>query len=203
MNAELPQSTQIVIGISNFLVQYSVVAFLLLVVSIALILTAVRTAPGKRLIDTIVLKLPLIGTIVREVNSARTARTLSSLLSSGVDILSALDIVSDVVQNTYFKDVLKEAREGVGRGEPLSVAFSRNEHLYPAFVGEMTAVGEETGQTNDMYKRLSQYYEDEVDRKTRDMSTIIEPFLMVVIGAAVGFFAISMISPIYSLSENI
>lgn len=203
MGAELPASTQVVINISNFLVNYSVVALFLVIVFFALIYAAVRTVFGKRLIDTIVLKLPMIGTIVREVNSARTARTLSSLLSSGVDILSALDIVADVVQNSYFKDVLAEARIGVGKGEPLSTTFTRNEHLYPAFVGEMTAVGEETGQTNEMYKRLSQYYEDEVDRKTRDMSTIIEPFLMVVIGAAVGFFAVSMISPIYSLSENI
>lgn len=203
MNAELPRSTQIVIGISNFLIEYSMVAVLLVFAAGAAVVSAIRTVAGKRMLDTLVLKLPLIGTIVREVNSARTARTLSSLLSSGVDILNALDIVSDVVQNTYFKDVLKQAREAVGRGEPLSVTFSRNEDLYPAFVGEMTAVGEETGQTNDMYKRLSQYYEDEVDRKTKDMSTIIEPFLMVVIGGAVGFFAVSMISPIYSLSQNI
>ena len=203
MNAELPQSTQIVIAISNFFVQYSVLALLLIIASIALFYAGIRTVPGKRIVDTVVLKLPLIGTIVREVNSARTARTLSSLLSSGVDILSALDIVADVVQNTYYKDVLVQARMAVGKGEPLSATFTRNEYLYPAFVGEMTAVGEETGQTNDMYKRLSQYYEDEVDRKTRDMSTIIEPFLMVIIGGAVGFFAVSMISPIYSLSQNI
>jgi type IV pilus assembly protein PilC len=203
MNAELPASTQVVINISNFLVNYSVVALLIIVVFFAMFYAGIRTVAGKRLVDTLVLKLPLIGTIVREVNSARTARTLASLLSSGVDILSSLDIVSDVVQNTYFKDVLAEARKSVGKGEPLSATFARNEHLYPAFVGEMTAVGEETGQTNDMYVRLSQYYEDEVDRKTKDMSTIIEPFLMVIIGAAVGFFAVSMISPIYSLSQNI
>lgn len=203
MNAELPTSTQIVISISNFLVKYNVLALLLIIMVVALFYAGIRTATGKRIIDAIVLRLPLIGTMVREVNSARTARTLSSLLASGVDILSSLNIVADVVQNTYFKDVLREARESVGKGEPLSATFTRNEHLYPAFVGEMTAVGEETGQTNDMYKRLSQYYEDEIDRKTRDMSTIIEPFLMVIIGVAVGFFAVSMISPIYSLSQNI
>ena len=115
----------------------------------------------------------------------------------------SLDIVGEVVQNSYFKQVIKEASAGVGAGQPLSAAFIRREDLYPAFVGEMMAVGEETGQSAEMMKRLALFYETEVDRKTKDMSTIIEPFLMLIIGAAVGFFAISMISPIYSLSETI
>ena len=89
------------------------------------------------------------------------------------------------------------------QGEPLSAAFVKREDLYPPFVGEMMAVGEETGETTEMLKRLAAFYEEEVDRKTKDLSTVVEPLLMVFIGAAVGFFAISMIAPIYSLSENI
>ena len=145
----------------------------------------------------------MIGEMVREVNAARTSRTLSSLLSSGVDIVSALDITGNVVQNSYFKEVINEASSAVAGGQPLSAAFMRRGDLYPAFVGEMMAVGEETGQIADMMKRLALFYEDEVDRKTKDMSTIIEPFLMILIGVAVGFFAVSMIMPIYQLSENI
>jgi type IV pilus assembly protein PilC len=203
MNAELPASTQFVIGISNFLTQYSLLALAMVVIVLGGIYAVVHTPAGKRIVDSLLLSTPLIGGIVREVNAARTARTLASLLASGVDVLNSLDIVADVVQNTYFKEVIASAKISVGRGEPLSATFTRNEHLYPAFVGEMAAVGEETGQTTEMFKRLSQFYEDEVDRKTKDMSTIIEPFLMVIIGAAVGFFAVSMISPIYSLSQNI
>jgi len=140
---------------------------------------------------------------VREVNSARTGRTLSSLLSSGVDVLAAIEITGEVVQNAYFRDVLREAGQQVSGGRPLSEAFAKNERLYPPFVGEMVSVGEETGQLTEMLRRLADYYEDEVDRKTKDLSAVIEPFLMVAIGGAVGFFAISMISPIYSLSQNI
>lgn len=149
------------------------------------------------------MRLPLVGALVREVNAARTSRTLASLLSSGVSVLTALDITGEVLQNTYFKDVIREAAKSVERGEPLSASFARREDLYPAFVGEMMAVGEETGQTTEMLKRMAVFYEDEVDRKTKDMSTVIEPFLMVFIGAGVGFFAVSMITPIYSLSQNI
>lgn len=83
----------------------------------------------------------------------------------------------------------------------MSQTFGRSEYLYPAFVAEMMAVGEETGQTNEMLKRLAIFYEEEVDRKTKDLSTIIEPILMLLIGGAVGFFAISMIGPIYSMSN--
>lgn len=203
MGAELPRSTQIIIGVSNFLVEYTFVALGLIVLVGGGIYAALRTELGSRISDYIFLHLPAIGTIVREVNAARTSRTLASLSASGVDILTALSISQEVVQNSYFQDVLRTAEGNVRQGEPLSSAFVRREDLYPAFVGEMMAVGEETGQTAEMLKRLALFYEEEVDRKTKDMSTIIEPFLMVFIGAAVGFFALSMIAPIYQLSENI
>lgn len=203
MNAELPASTQIIIAVSDFLVEYTVVAIGLIITVVALLYVGLRTGPGKRMLDFALLHTPLIGGMVREVNAARTSRTLASLLSSGVDVLASLEIAGEVVQNSYFRAIIAEAEKRVRQGEPLSVAFVRREDLYPAFVGEMMAVGEETGNSAEMLKRLATYYEEEVDRKTKDLSTIVEPFLMLIIGGAVGFFAISMISPIYSLSENI
>ncbi len=203
MNAELPQSTQVVIGISNFLVEYTVLAAALVILLGGGVYGALRTTLGRRFRDTILIRMPLIGEMVREINAARTSRTLASLISSGVDVLTSLEISEEVVQNSYFKEVIRSARDTVGKGESIAVAFTRREDLYPPFVGEMMSVGEETGQMADMLKRLALFYEDEVDRKTKDMSTIIEPFLMVAIGIAVGFFAVSMISPIYQLSQNI
>lgn len=203
MNAELPPATRVVIGISDFLVQYTVFAVGGIFGVIALIYAGMRTETGKRMGDFFFLHLPGIAPMVKEVNAARTSRTLASLMSAGVDIMTALEISHEVVQNSYFRGVLTEAKDAVGEGQPLSASFTRHDKLYPPFVGEMMAVGEETGQTSEMLKRLAAFYEDEVDRKTKDMSTIIEPFLMLIIGAAVGFFAIAMIMPIYSLSNNI
>ena len=203
MDAELPRSTQVVIGISNFLVNYTVLAIALVLGLIGGIYAGLRTVGGKRGAHFLLLQIPAIGTITREINAARTARTLASLSVAGVDILTSLSITREVIQNVYFKDVLAGAETAVRQGQQLSSVFIKNEKLYPSFVGEMMAVGEETGQTADMLKKLAVFYEDEVDRKTKDMSTVIEPFLMLFIGGAVGFFAVSMISPIYQLSQNI
>ena len=203
MHSELPMSTKAVIALSDFLVNNSALAFLMVVVAISLLAAAMTTQIGKRVEDFVFLRLPAIGTLVKEVNTARTARTLSSLLSAGVDVLTALAITRDVVQNSYFREVLVDAENRVRAGEPLSLSFARREDLYPPFVAEMMIVGEETGETGPMLERLAQHYENEVDEKTKDLSTIIEPILMLVIGAAVGFFAVSMISPIYSISENL
>ena len=203
LHAQLPASTQLIIDISNFLTQHMIVALVGFLIIVAAIYTGLRTPMGKRLRDLVFIRMPAIGMMVKEVNAARTARTLSSLLIAGVDMITALEITREVVQNSYFGDVLKEAGASVQRGEPLSASFVRHENLYPPLVGEMASVGEETGQLTEMLKRLAVFYEEEVDRKTKDMSTIIEPFLMVFIGGAVGFFAVAMISPIYSLSNNL
>jgi len=107
------------------------------------------------------------------------------------------------VQNIYFKAVVSEAAVKVEKGDPLSESFVAHSNLYPVLVGEMILVGEETGQIATMLEGVAEFYENEVALKTKDLSTIIEPLLMVVIGAVVGFFALAMIAPIYSISDSI
>jgi type IV pilus assembly protein PilC len=162
-----------------------------------------RTKIGTRIFETVFLRIPMIGTLMKETNSARTGRTLASLLASGVNMLTAIDITKDVIQNSYYREVLVKAREQVQKGSPLAEVFIEAEHLYPPLVGEMIAVGEETGALPDMLREVAQYYEREVDQKTKNMSTIIEPFLMLIVGGAVGFFAVSMITPIYNVTSSI
>ena len=145
------------------------------------------------------LKLPIVGSLVQEVNTARTARTLSSLLSAGVDVVESVGITAAVIQNVHFRAVLTAAQEAIKKGGLMSTVFEADEGLYPVFFAEMLAVGEETGKVDEMLLNVAAYYENDVEQKTKDMSTVIEPILIVTIGAAVGFFAISIISPIYSL----
>ena len=144
-----------------------------------------------------------MGTIIQEVNTARTARTLSSLLASGVDVTRALNITRDVLQNTHYKKVLERAASAVQKGELLGNVFRQEAKLYPVMIVEMMTVGEETGKLAPMLADAATFYEEEVDAKTKSLSTIIEPVVMVFVGVAVGFFAISMISPMYGLLNNI
>lgn len=203
MGVELPGTTRALIAASDFMVAHTVVFLGGLAGFIFGFIFFLRTRIGKIFWHFVILHLPVISPMVKEVNAARTARTLSSLLTSGVDVMRSLEITKDVVQNVYYKPVLAEARAAVERGEPLSGVFIAKEKLYPVFVGEMIMVGEETGSVGNMLKELADFYEKEVERKTKDLSTIIEPLLMVVIGGTVGFFALAMIAPIYSITDSI
>jgi type IV pilus assembly protein PilC len=120
-----------------------------------------------------------------------------------VDVILAITITRDVVQNSFYQKVLVEAESLVTKGGQLSEAFGKHPELYPPLVSEMIAVGEETGRLSDLLKETAKFYEESVDRQTKDLSTVVEPILMIVIGAFVGFFALSMIAPIYSLSGSI
>ena len=152
---------------------------------------------------TVFIRLPAIGEMVKEFESARTTRTLSSLLSAGVEIIVALDVTIDVLQNHLYKDALKRVRAAIEKGESMSAVFVDYEHLYPLFVGEMVAVGEETGKISEMLMGVASYYEEEIDQKTKNLSTIIEPVLMIIIGIGVGVFALAMLAPTYSLVDYI
>jgi type IV pilus assembly protein PilC len=115
----------------------------------------------------------------------------------------ALAITEEVLQNIYYKDLIRKSIIAIEKGEVLSASFKDNIQLYPVMMGEMIEVGEETGNLSKMLLDIANFYESEVDNKTKDLSTIIEPVLMVFIGGAVGFFAVSMISPMYSVMSNI
>lgn len=203
LNVELPTTTKVFIAVSDFFNAHLVLTLLAMVGSVVGFIFILRTKIGKKVFHYIIIKLPVIGTITKETNAARTARTLSSLLISGVDVIRSLNITEEVVQNVYYKKVIHEAAIRVEKGQPLSEIFIEREDLYPVLVGEMIAVGEETGQISKMLGELAVFYEREVEQKTDNISTIVEPILMVFIGGGVGIFALAMIAPIYSIGEGI
>ncbi len=203
LGVKIPLTTQIIVNVSDFMAAN---AMLVLVGLIALIVGGIifiRSKLGNRIVLMIALHLPVIQDLVRETYTARASRTLSSLLSSGVPVLDALSITKEVVHANVFAKVVEEAEEHVRKGELLSTSFAEHTKLYPILMSDMLAVGEETGKVAEMLKQIAEFYEEDVAEKTKDLSTIIEPVLMLLIGVVVGVFAVSMIAPIYSLSSAI
>jgi len=203
LNIQLPFLTRLLINTSDFLKNN----ILLTLSTVALLVVAfylfARSKFGGKIFDFISLRLPVVGELVKETNSARITRTISSLLSSGVPYPEAVSITRDVVQNAYFKEMLTTAIDTVEKGGAISAVFMDNTKLCPVFVAEMVVVGEETGRLPSMLMEVAVFYEESVDQQTKNMSTIIEPVLMVFIGLAVGFFALAIIKPIYSLTDSI
>ena len=203
LGVTLPLSTRLLIFFGNFFSNNLILTFVI-ILSLGLGLYLIfRAKVMAKYIDFAIIKIPVIGNLAKELNTARTARTISSLLLSGVSITRAVEITEDVVQNIYYKKVLQEAKEAVEKGAPFSQAFTTHSDLYPVMMSEMIQVGEETGKLSDMLLQIALFYEEEIENKTKNLSTIIEPVLMIIIGAGVGFFAISMISPLYSILGEI
>lgn len=203
LKVELPLSTRVITALSDFLANHVFIVLIGLVGIVLGIIAFGRSQVGRKGILDVMLLLPVIGELARETFAARAARTLSSLLSAGVPMLSAIAITEDVVGAERFSKVLAEAGVRVKKGDPLSAAFIEHPNLYPIMMSDMIAVGEETGKLSEMLVQVAEYYENDVGQKTKDLSTIIEPILMLFVGGMVGVFAVSMISPIYSLSSAI
>lgn len=202
LNTELPTSTKLIIWLSDFLSNHLLLGIVVVATIGFSFYSLLRTKQGRRGFETVLFRLPVVGELVRQSNAATTTRTMSSLLSSGVDMIEAITITRDVLQNSYYKDLMTTASERVQKGIPLSSVFAGT-NIYPMLVGDMIEVGEETGKLSSMLLNVALFYENEVDNATKNMSTIIEPLLMVFIGASVGFFAVSMISPMYSVMNNV
>ncbi len=202
-DAELPLITQIMLGISGFIVNYWFIVFPVLIGAIVGLVMYVRKSPkGRRQFDTLALKIPAVNTIVRKVCVARFARTFSALMGAGVAVLEALDVTSRAVGNVLFEETLQQAAVEVKNGKSLSSVIEKSE-LFPSIVSQMLAVGEETGQTDTVLIKVADFYEEEVDLAIDGISSIIEPVMIVVMGGMVGLIAASVMTPIAGLSQNI
>lgn len=199
LNAELPLTTKFVINFAAFLTEKWYLAVVACLFLIFLGRQAIKSPGGKKIFDNILLKIPNFSALVKNTNSAFTARTLSSLISAGVSLPKSLEITSGTLGNVYYKKALTEAQERVKKGEKLSEALGGYSQIFPQTLIQMVAVGEETGETAGILDKIASFYEEEVTNTTKNLTSIIEPILMIVIGVVVGFFAVSMIQPMYSM----
>lgn len=203
MEVTLPPTTMFIISISDFLRNHSIATTFLLIFSLIFFKIFSKTEIGKKTLSFAAINAPLIKGLVVQVNCARFARIYSSLLKSGVSVVESLRIISDTLSNYYYRNEIKNGIEKMQKGVAMSKILANKQKIFPPLVIQMLEVGEETGKTEAVLLRLAEFYEAEVDQITKNLSSIVEPVLMLLIGGAVGFFAVAMLQPMYSVLENI
>ena len=202
LNLELPAMTVFIVNLGLTLQKYWYIVLLVLLALPTLFGYLMRQKSFKNNIDGLLLKIPFVKGIVKKVNIAYSSMALSALIKGGVPIVTGLQISSGAVNNNRFKQALLDASEHVEKGEKMSQVFEKNKKLFPELFIQMIKVGEETGETANMLLKLADFYEDQVSNITKNLSSIIEPVLLLFIGTVVGFFAIAMVQPIYSIMEG-
>ena len=204
LKIKLPWPTQIVIAVSAFVMHYGLYTLVALVAAAILIwLLAKKTETTKLAISHLILRLPLIGQLVQNYQLANFFRTFGLLLKSGITVSSALTIVADSIPNLVYKYALQNLSGSVSRGRKISTELEENQRLFPEIAVQMVATGEHSGNLSETLLYLAQMYENEVDEMTKNLSGAIEPALMVFMGVLVGFIAISIIMPIYMITQNL
>ncbi|MDP3956198.1 MAG: type II secretion system F family protein [bacterium] len=202
-NVELPLLTRVMIATGTFVNNHLLGTLISFVLVIVLTLRAIGSKTGKRVRDSLFLQLPGLKGLVKEYYAGTTMRTLAALLSAGVDIVESLEITKKTVTNFHYQDALQQAREDLQRGTPVHAVFLEREDLFPPYVSEMAEVGGETGRLAPMLDEVATVYEDHISSVTKNISSIIEPLLMVVVGLFVALFAIAVIDPLYSLTSSL
>jgi len=202
LGAELPLPTRVVIAMSNFLARY----FIFFVIGVAAGVYGIRryyaTYRGRRVIDGLLLKLPVLGMILRKVAVARFCRTLATLTSSGVPILESLDITARTAGNAIVEDAIYETRKSVEGGKTI-VEPLRATNIFPNMVVQMIGVGEQTGALDAMLNKIADFYEDEVDAAVSGLVKLLEPILIFILGIVIGGIVIAMYLPMFTLINKI
>ncbi len=198
MGAELPATTKMLIAMSDFVTGRWYMIILFVIIIIVLIQVLKRNDDAKLFFSKLSLSMPIIGKVKVKIISSRFARTMSTLLASGLPILDTIEIVSRVVSNEYVKNSLEEAREQVSKGVPLSEPI-KNMEVFPPMVIHMVKIGEESGRLEDVLEHVADFYDNEVETAVSQLTAMMEPAIIVFLAVIVGFIVISIIQPMFQM----
>ena len=203
LEVELPLATRILIAVSDFIQNNGLMVLISLLVTIAALARLISTKRGKLVLDTILLRLPIVAGIIKKINLARAARSLSSLIKTDITIIETLQITSRVLGNSLYKKALMESAEQVKKGNKMADVFKNYPQIFPPNIIQMVSVGEETGSLDEVLENLAAFYEEEVYNTMENLPIIIEPVLMLLIGAGVAGIALAILMPMQSLTQAI
>jgi len=198
VNLDLPLPTRIVIGMSNVLKHYWWAIIAVMVGSVFMINRYYKTAPGRLQIDALLLRLPVLGDVIRKAAVSRFTRTLSTLISSGVSILDGLEITARTAGNMVIHNAVMESRASIAGGETIAAPLQKSA-VFPPMVISMIAVGEQTGGLDEMLSKIADFYDDEVDAAVSALLSLMEPIMIVVLGVIVGGMVVAMYLPIFDM----
>ncbi|MDO8581291.1 MAG: type II secretion system F family protein [bacterium] len=202
INATLPIATRIVIALSKFVTAHGLIMALATLIVCGLAITFARQPKGKAMIHFLMLRFPIIGSIVRKINLARFSRTLSSLLKTDIPFATALTITGNVLGNVYYRKAVIGFSGAVKRGVTLESLLRKEPRLFPPLVRQMVSVGEKTGTLDTILGEIANFYEEEVTTTMETLPALIEPLLIVVLGLGVAGLAVAIIMPMYSLAQQ-
>lgn len=201
-DAELPWVTQALVSMSNAVINY----WWLMLITIATVGIVMKyyfdTPKGRKFKDKTVLKLPVFGNLTKKIQITQFTRVLALLLKSGLSIVEALQLTSNSLSNTLFKEAVLEAKKEVEKGTPMATPIARSQ-IFPLIVSQMIAVGEESGQIDMVLEKMAEYYNSEVEVITGNLTTLLEPFILIIMGVVIGFIALGVYMPMFTLVEVI
>lgn len=203
LNVKLPLTTRILIVISNALTNYGLFVILGFVIAVAALWLISKNRKIRFLMHHALLRTPIFGKMIKDVNLSNFSRTLGLTLKSDIKVVEALSITAESLSNPVYKQELSKVAEEVKKGEALAPYFAKRKNLFPLMVSQMIAVGETSANLSDTLLYLSEFYDGEVNDTTKNLTNVLEPILMVIMGAMVGFVAISIITPIYEITQTV
>lgn len=200
---DLPPLTRAVMALSDFMAGNSILVIVGLVAIVGAIVAALRTRTGKQILDAFLIRMPIVNPLVKKINLARFARVFSSLLKSGIPIVEGLKVSGESIPHVMYREAVIEASEAVKVGNSLTDTLAKHERIFPFIVVQMLQIGEETGNIETILAQLAEHYEAEVDLQLKNISSIIEPLLLLIIGGIVGVLAYALVIPIYNIGSAI